>query len=85
MIPIQWTANIANDPKAKQSFEETLRNSTIVLDRLVDILDGKEREINRIELSLSSYEKEGWPYTQAHLNGRKATLQEIKKLLLLEG
>jgi len=80
MIPIQWIANKANDPKAKEAFEEALRNSTLVLTRLREILDEKDREIDKYEFSLSSY-TEGWPYAQSHMNGRRAMLLEIKKLL----
>ena len=84
MIPIRWTAHIANSPEEKESFERTVRTSTTVFDRLVQIIKEKEAAIDRIDYQPSTYEDAGWAYKQAHLNGRRAELAEIKQLLTIE-
>lgn len=84
MIPIQWTANITNSSKeTKESFEDLLRNSTKILDRLVQIVEERERSLDKIDYSLSSYENPNWACKQAHINGRKAELQALKQLITI--
>ncbi len=82
MIPIQWTANIANKD-TKESFEDLLRNSTKILDRLVQMCEERERSLDRIDFSLSSYDNPNWENKQAHINGRRAELQALKQLITI--
>lgn len=81
LIPVQWTANIANDTKAKDAFTELLLNSSKILERLKEIVEEKEASITKWETTISSYKEEGWPFVQSHMNGRRAELLELKKLL----
>lgn len=83
MIPIQWTSNVLNDPKAKKDFEEYLRNSNRILERLREILNEKEISINKYSISPSSFKSNNWAYEQAYLNGRLAEINELKQLLTL--
>ena len=78
-LPLPWTKHLKG--KEKEDFESLLRNSTRVLSRFRDLITEREADITRQETSLETYKDTGWPYLQAHLNGRKAELQELKKLL----
>lgn len=82
-LPVLWTSNISNSPIEKKEFTEYLYNNQRLLNRLRDILQEKEDGLERIESSLSSYQESSWAYKQAHINGRKAVLQEIKQLLTI--
>lgn len=78
-----WTANIANDPEAKASFEDYLGNNSRLLTRLKDIIEDKDKALSKTELSMSSYDSIGWSHKQAHINGRRAELAELKQLLII--
>lgn len=78
-----WTSNVANKPEEKASFEDYLRNSTRLLDRLLQIIEDKQAYLETKSHCYSEYDDAGWPYRQAHLNGRKAELAELKQLLTL--
>lgn len=75
-IPIQWTANIANDPKAKEAFENTLVHDSTILHRLKEILYERECSLTNTLFSLSTPKDH-----QDNLIGRIAELREINKLL----
>lgn len=75
-IPITWTSNILNDPKAKKAFEDTLLNNTIVLDRLREILYEKEQSLTDTLFSLSTPKD-----TKDVLIGKISELRDIIKLL----
>lgn len=64
-----------------KSLEDAIRHDTLVLGRLKDILDQKLSELSRGEIATSSYENPAWAFKQAHANGRKAGLTEIRNLL----
>lgn len=76
-----WTANIANSPKDKEDFNQSLKLSTKVLDRLRDIVEEKKASIEYSEHSSSSYKEPSWACYQAHLNGKRAAYTEILQLL----
>jgi len=80
---ILWTSNIANNPIEKEEFIKYLYNNQRLLSRLKQIIESKEEALEHIISSLSSYEDPSWGYKQAHVNGRKAALEEIKQLITL--
>lgn len=75
-IPITWTSNILNDPKAKKAFEDTLYNSTIVLDRLREILYEREQSLSDTLFSLSTPKD-----TKVALVERIGEVRDIIKLI----
>jgi hypothetical protein len=79
-IPVAWIKNL-NDPTERENFEKTIRSSAVALSRLIDLLDEKEAEINRQEVSVDDFANTDWAYKQAFRNGQKATYVEIRKLL----
>lgn len=77
-IAVKWFKHLkGNDQK---DFEVTLRNSTLVLGRLREILQEDLRGLEKVEMSESSYENPSWAYNQAHINGRKAELTKLLQL-----
>lgn len=74
-----WTKHLKDD--ARKDFEALLRNSVTLLSRLTQIINEKEQTLTKEELSLESYRDASWPYLQAHINGRKAELKELRELL----
>lgn len=80
MLPIIWTAHLQNNPDAKADLEKAIRNSTAALSRLNEILKEKEDSLDRRELSITTYGSPSYPFEQAHQNGRRACLREIKDL-----
>lgn len=82
-MQIAWTQHLANDPQRKKDFEATIQNSTVVLDRLKQLIDEKEASFNRTDFDPKEYEAAGWPFKQAYLNGRRAELASLRSLLTL--
>lgn len=78
-LPLIWTKHLKQEKR--EDFEKLLRNSSIVLSRLKEILLEKEASLTTQEMSTECYKDSGWPYLQAHLNGRKAEIKELKALL----
>lgn len=74
----EWFRNL---PKEEQkNFEELVRSSTAVLSRLRELIDDKVVSLATKEADLTTYDA-GYPYWQAHVNGRKAGLLEVRRLL----
>lgn len=78
-----WTSHL-KDPKDKQEFEKTVQGSRRVLNRLKDILEEREKELNNSELDPNTYEEASWAYRQADINGSKRTLNSLRKLVDLD-
>lgn len=82
MVHMHWTANVINDQEEKESFETYLQNNQRILKRLGEIIDEKQALMTRNENKLESYKDVDWSFIQAHLNGRRAALDEIKQLTI---
>jgi hypothetical protein len=72
------------DPEEKQRFESSVLGSKRVLERLNDIVEELEAELNKAEVNLKNYEIPNWDYRQAHNNGFRQCLNVMKKLTNLE-
>lgn len=80
-MKLLWTQHIKDDPKKKEAFEQLLKNSSQVLGRLRDILQGLERSVEGQEYSLEDFDQPNWEHKQAFRNGQKATLKALQDLL----
>lgn len=67
-------------PEQKASFEKVLRGNTLLLDRLIDILNRWENELIREETSKDDF-TEGWAYKQAARNGDKRRIHKLRDLV----
>lgn len=79
-ISLEWFRGEESE-KDKKDFELVLRHSTRLLTRLDEIIDHKLSAIETTENRKETYENPAYPYLQAHLNGRRAALNELKQLL----
>lgn len=80
-LPIMWTAHKSNYGAEKGELEQAIRNSTVALTRMLEIVEKKIQEVDDIEISDQFYNQEGWAYAQAYLNGKKHAYTDLKKLL----
>lgn len=78
-----WTKHLKTD-EDKQKFEKSVQSSKHVLERLTEILGEMESELNSSELSPKNYDAPNWHFKQAHVNGQKATLRTIKRIINLD-
>lgn len=76
----KWTEHLRNDPKAKEKFEQYVKGSKELLNRLEDILTDLEKSLDRSEIDPNQFDNPNWAYLQAYKNGCKGMLQKIKTL-----
>lgn len=79
-LPLEWVKHLKSEEERK-SFEEAVRHDTLVLGRLLEILEEKVKDLDQKETSLSAYDSPSWAYKQAHMNGMKQGLTAVKNLL----
>jgi hypothetical protein len=75
-----WTSNLKT-AEDKARFESSLIGSKVVLDRLLEILEIEETELERTEVTPDFYDTPGWAAKQAHNNGQRSVYRKIKQLL----
>lgn len=73
-----WSRHLVTDPGAKKKFEEMVKGSKLLTDRLQGILDEIEQTVERSELTTDAFDNPNWAFKQAYLNGCKAMLHKIK-------
>lgn len=78
-----WTKNLPTEQE-KDNFNNQLLGARPVLERLQELLDEKEVELDRSERSLKAYDNPNWGYLQAHKNGCASMLQSVKELINLD-
>ena len=74
----EWTKHL--DDTKKEDFSKTIRNSTIVLTRLYEILSEYERDVDQANIS-DDFESPNWGLRQANRLGRKQAYYKIKQLI----
>jgi hypothetical protein len=78
-----WTSHLATDEEKKR-FENEIRGSRHVLDRIRDLIKADLSGLEASENSAKVYDLPNWDYRQAHKNGSRATYETILKLLNLD-
>jgi (p)ppGpp synthase/HD superfamily hydrolase len=78
-----WFKDVLNSPKAKQDLELTIRNSTIVLGRLREILEEELRTLENKQIA-HDYSDASWPYKQADFNADKRRIKWLIDLISIE-
>lgn len=79
----KWTEHL-NNKADKENFENQVRSAKDVLDRLKHMLEDREKSLNRTEIDMKTYDSPGWDFRQAHMNGRRAEIYDLKKLVDLD-
>lgn len=77
---LRWTRDIA-DQKAREDFEAVVRNSTLLLTRLKQIIEEREKSLLNLGLSQEDFKDNNWSHKQAHRNGGLGELKRIKELI----
>lgn len=72
-----WTQHI-KDPVEKKNFEEYVKGSKQIMERLQAILNTLETSLERTEQSADVFEDPNWAYKQAYMNGCRAMLHRVK-------
>ena len=81
MINSKWTSNLNGKPK--KDFEDVVKNSSMLLDRLTEIV---EQQIESIQnTSKEDYDNSAWAYKQADRNGQVRAYRDILKLTNRKG
>ena len=78
-LSLEWTKGL--EGKEKTDMQDTVRHSTIVLTQILRVVDDKLATLERTEISPDMYEDSSYPFKQAHINGKRASLEEIRRLL----
>jgi hypothetical protein len=74
-----WTQKLKTD-KEREEFKQVLKNSTLLTNRLLQILDEKFETIERRGFKEEDYAEAGWVTLQAFRNGKLAMLKEVADL-----
>jgi hypothetical protein len=78
-----WTKHLKNASDIDE-FEQYIRSSRRLLDRLTEILREQNAYLDGTETSVKDYEDPSWAYKQAFRNGQRSTLKAILKLINLD-
>lgn len=76
-LNLRWTKGL--DEGKKDSVENLIRNSHIVLSRLRDIIEEDLRDLNKAREA--DYENPSWAFLQAHQNGKQEYARQLLSLL----
>jgi len=79
----QWTKNLDKD-EDKKNFQNSILGSRPVLERLYELLDEEERDLDSSELKEAVYDSPSWSALQAHKNGQRSMIRKIKQLINLD-
>ena len=80
---VEWTKHL-QEPQDKENFKNEVFGAKRVLERLVQILQEKELDLDRSETSILTYNTPNWAERQAHKNGNRESLSWLKKLVDLD-
>lgn len=77
-LSVLWTKHI-REPEQKESFEKSIFNSQVALNRLREIF---EEDLQRLLAPTETdYESPSWSHLQAHKNGKAETIRKLLDLL----
>ena len=79
-LSLEWTNHIREEDE-RTRFEQSVRSSSLVLSRLLQIIEQRENELDRQEAKLSDYDTPAWSHKQAHRNGERSSLKKLSGLL----
>lgn len=79
-LSVEWTKHLKTQEE-KDKFASLVVNNRLLLGRLLDLLDEKLDTIERAESNQETYQNPAYASWQAHQNGRRASLKDIRRLL----
>lgn len=78
-----WTQHCKTE-KDKSDYIESLKRAKWVFDDLKKLVDSNLSANEAGEISPKSYDNPNWPYRQAHANGYKQALKDLRKLISID-
>lgn len=78
-LSVEWFKGV--DPSKRDTFEQAIRNSTVAMSRLYELVDEWEKEIDSAEAKIDDYDNPSWSHKQAHRNGDRSRLRKLRDLL----
>lgn len=78
-----WTKHLDN-PEEIERLRSSVQGSKVVFDRLKDMLNEVEADLNSTELSTKIYDIPNWDYRQADMNGFRRCLKTVNKIITLD-
>ncbi len=79
----KWTTHCSNEHE-KTQFEADLRRAKPILDRLLVILDQREKEFKNNSDLDSLFGQPNWPYFMAGVVGATSEIEHLRKLIDLD-
>lgn len=80
-VPQAWRQyNTAEDFKR---IEELMVHNPFFLQQILKQIDAIEAQIDRQEITMSDYESPSWSHKQAHRNGQRQFLEQVRSLFKL--
>lgn len=76
-----WTQGLTGE--AKSNFESLVRNSTLLLSKLKEIIEDKERSLQALSLSADDFKDPNWSHKQAFRNGELSSLKKMKDIITI--
>lgn len=77
-LPQVWSKGL--NAKDKEAIEYVLRNNSILIPRLLEIIQEMENEEIRAETDLNEYDSPSWSHKAADRNGARRAYRKIKNL-----
>lgn len=79
-LSLVWTKHLKSDEQ-KQTFEQSIRASTTIVNRLREILDEEERALDAQTIGVKEFDNPSWAYKQAYRLGEKNRISKLRELL----
>lgn len=83
MASVVWTKHLRDD-KERKDFITVLENSSLVLNRLKDILMEEIEVLDRQEGTIDDFKDPAWTHKQAFRNGDRARLRKLLDLITIK-
>jgi hypothetical protein len=77
-LSTEWLKNLPSDKK--KDFELIIRNSTMMAQRILELCNEWEEELDRAEARVSDYDTPSWGFRQAHRNGDRSRIRKLRDL-----
>lgn len=81
-LPTIWIRHLPSENH--QSFEDAIRNSTVMTGRLRQIIQEELDALDRTEASDKQFEFPNWDYKQAFQNGQRSKLRFLLNILTFD-
>lgn len=79
----RWTQHLTTE-EDKQKFRNSVLSARVVLERLRDIVNEDEDSLSHSELGQKQYDISNWSELQAHKNGNRQYMHEMRLLIDLD-